>query len=306
MRPGVRLLTAESYLLARDGHYAQAVVNQAEGFRVAGHAASDHILIGYLVGNSSEAITLSGMQSILTLAGPNAAVDADVRRAVAGSCPQLFLRETLRAEPATMAPVFIQLHRGQGQGIAWLSSAMSGLSDGGKMPVVRSRNAPVSAAEQKIVSDAIDSQQASYLVDMRHLIAGMDGPEADRRSAIEFVMNPSAEDVKGGIRTLSFTLMPDVLKLDDDEKRIHAREAVTLAAAALLSAKAKTGTYPDTLPSGSSDPYTGKPLQYRREGAGGFVVYSVGPTGRFDGGRPGQKVPATESLFRYPAVPVPN
>ncbi len=36
-----------------------------------------------------------------------------------------------------------------------------------------------------------------------------------------------------------------------------------------------------------------------------LVVYSAGPTGRFDGGRPGQKVSAQESLFRYPAVPVP-
>ena len=36
-----------------------------------------------------------------------------------------------------------------------------------------------------------------------------------------------------------------------------------------------------------------------------FAVYSVGPTGHFDGGKPGQKVPGQESLFRHPAVPLP-
>ena len=303
IREAARLLKTESYLLARDGHYPQAVANQALGFRAAEHAASDHVLIAYLVGNASESITLSGMQSILALAGPNPAVDAEVKKAVTGLRPRLFLREALRDEPAAMAPVFTQLHAGQGQGAAWLISAMKGLTDGGKMPVGRSRNAPVSAAEQKVVSDAIDSQQASYLADTRHLITAMDGPEANRRSAIEAVMNPSAEDVRVGIRALSFMLMPDALKLDEDEKRIHAREAVTLAAADVLAERAASGAYPDRLPPGFTDPFSGQPLQYRREGAGGFVVYSVGPTGRFDGGKPGQKMPGAESLFRYPAVP---
>ena len=304
MRPAVRLLTAQSYLLARDGHYAQAVANQAQGFRMAEHIASDRILLAYLVGNASEAITLSGMQSILMLAGPNAAVDEDVKRAVTQSRPHLFLREALRDEPAAMAPVFTQLHAGQSRGVAWLDAAMKGLTNGGKMPTPDSSvSAP--AAEQKIVSDTIDGQQANYLADMRHLIAGMDGPEAARRSAFAAVMNPSAEDMKTGSRAISFTLMRDPQMLDDDEKRIHAREAVTLAAATLLAARAKAGAYPDRLPPGFLDPFSGKPLQYRREGADGFAVYSVGPTGHFDGGRPGQKPPGAESLFRYPVVPLP-
>ena len=53
------------------------------------------------------------------------------------------------------------------------------------------------------------------------------------------------------------------------------------------------------------DPFTNRSLLYKREGTG-FVVYSAGPTGRFDGGKPGVKVPGQESLFRYPVVPAPN
>ena len=77
---------------------------------------------------------------------------------------------------------------------------------------------------------------------------------------------------------------------------------MTLAAASLLAGKAKAGVYPNTPPQGLIDSFTGKPLLFRREG-GGFVVYSAGPMGRFDGGKPGAKVPGQESLFRYPDVP---
>ena len=103
---------------------------------------------------------------------------------------------------------------------------------------------------------------------------------------------------------MSFILLPDGLKLDEDDLRLKAREATTLAAAALLTEKAKRGSYPGGLPPEFADPFTDRPLVYRREG-GGFVVYSAGPTGHFDGGRPGQKVPGRESLFRYPAVQMP-
>ncbi len=98
--------------------------------------------------------------------------------------------------------------------------------------------------------------------------------------------------------------MPVFSDIDQKDTGIHAREAVTLAAAALLAEKAKTGAYPVILSQGFIDPFTNKSLLYRREG-GGFVVYSAGPTGHFDGGRPGQKAPGQESLFRHPAVPVP-
>lgn len=98
--------------------------------------------------------------------------------------------------------------------------------------------------------------------------------------------------------------MPAFSDIDQNDTRIHAREAVTLAAASLLAEKAKTGAYPGKLPQEFVDPFTNKPLGYRREGRG-FVVYSAGPTGHFDGGKPGEKVSGQESLFRYPVAPVP-
>ncbi len=46
------------------------------------------------------------------------------------------------------------------------------------------------------------------------------------------------------------------------------------------------GLVPEVLPAVPEDPFTGKPLVYRLEGAGVPVLYSVGPDGADDAGRP--------------------
>lgn len=88
--------------------------------------------------------------------------------------------------------------------------------------------------------------------------------------------------------------------------RAVAGRSITRAAAAALAERAKTGAFPTTLPGAFPDPYSPSAmLQYRQEGVGGFVVYSVGPDGKFNGGRPGDAAPLSAPCFRYPTVPVP-
>jgi len=305
MREAARLVETESYLLARDGRYAEAVSNQARGFHIAKHAASDPVLISYLVGNACESITLAGMQSILALAGPNAAVSGQVQRATRSDFAPLPLRVPIVNEAAAMEPVFRQLHQGQHQGIHWLDESLQGLISGkGIASDPQHSRESVSPVEEKLVSDTIDVQRANYLSDVRRMVAAADVPSKERRVVYATLVDASAPSARDGARTMSFILLPDGQKLDEDDVRLKAREAVTLAAAALLTEKAKRGSYPGGLPPEFADPFTDRPLVYRREG-GGFVVYSAGPTGHFDGGRPGQKVPGRESLFRYPAVQMP-
>lgn len=305
MREAARLIKDESYLLARDGHYKEAVVNQARGFHIARHAASDPVLISYLVGNSSETITLSGMQSILALAGPNAAVSQQVQQSTRANFAPLLLRGPLVNEAAVMETVFRQLHQGQHQGIQWLDASLKNLTSG-KSPASDPHHSvkSVSSAEEKLVSDAIDAQQANYLSDVRRMVAAINAPTKERRAVYASLLDASAPSARNGARTMSFILLPDGQKLDEDDLRLKTREAVTLATAAILSEKARTGAYPSKLPQEFADPFTNKPLGYRREGRG-FVVYSAGPTGKYDGGKPGVKAPGQESLFRYPMVPVP-
>ncbi len=305
MREGARLIKTESYFLARDGHYKEAVVNQARGFHIARHAASDPVLISYLVGNSSETITLSGMQSILALAGPDAAVSQQVQQSTRLHFAPLPLRGPLVNESAVMETVFRQLHQGQHQGIQWLASALENLGTAkGIASDPQHSVRSVSPAEEKIVSDAIDAQQANYLSDVRRMVATVNAPTKERRAVYASLLDASAPSARNGARTMSFILLPDGQKLDEDDLRLKTREAVTLAAAVVLSEKARTGAYSGKLPQEFADPFTNKPLGYRREGDG-FVVYSAGPTGHFDGGKPGEKVAGQESLFRYPVAPAP-
>ncbi len=305
MREAARLIKTESYLLARDGHFGEAITNQARGFRVAEHAASDPALISYLVGNSSETITLAGMQSILALAGADAAAIWQVQQSTRSEFAPLPLRAPLANEAAAMEPIFRQLHQGQHQGIQWFSSSLENLTSGKRIAFDPQRSVkPVSPAEEKLVSDTIDAQQANYLSDVRRMVAAVDAPTKERRAVYASLLDASAPSARNGARTMSFILLPDGQKLDEDDLRLKARKVVTLAAASLLAEKAKAGAFSATLPLGFTDPFTNKPLGYRREGVG-FVVYSAGPTGHFDGGRPGEKVSGQESAFRYPAVPVP-
>ncbi len=83
------------------------------------------------------------------------------------------------------------------------------------------------------------------------------------------------------------------------------QRAVLLTGAHVLAWKVKHGAFPASLKEVVSsvplDPFDGKPLRYRKEGAG-YVVYSVGETGKYDG-RVFEKGRGRESVFRYPAPP---
>ena len=300
-REAARLLETESYLLARDVKYPQAVATQALGFRVAEHAASDHVLIAYLVGCASESITLTGMQSILEIAGPNAAVADDVQKAVQTQQSHLSLRDAMAGEAGFGVAVFGPMHAAEGQGIEAALSA-------GQMPDDTVKKVPTSFQERQYLHALIDAWQADYLSRMRPLVAASDQPPAVRRVVYAALDKQADRDTNAPdnvTNIFSDILVPVFSKIDQNANRTQARVTVTLAAAALMAQKAKTGAFPQSLPAGFPDPYTNGPLHYHREGTNGFVVYSVGPTGHFDGGTPGQKVPAQESLFRYPPTVLP-
>ena len=300
-REAARLLETESYLLARDGKYSEAVATQALGFRVAEHAASDHDVLACLVGYACEAITLTGMQSILEIAGPNAAVAASVQKAVQTQQSRLSLRDAMAGEAGFGVAVFGPMHAAEGHGIEAALSA-------GQMPDETVKKVPASFRERQRLHALIDAWQADYLSRMRPLVAASDRPPAVRRAACAALEKQVADDANAPdavTHLFADNVLPVFSHIDENATRTQARVAVTDAAASLLANKAKTSTFPQSLPAGLPDPYTNQPLRYRREGANGFVVYSTGPTGHFDGGTAGQKPPGQESVFRYPVVPLP-
>lgn len=302
MREAARLIETESYLLARDGHYKEAVADQEKGFRIAEHAASDPSLISYLVGIACQVLALRGMQSVLALAGPNADTEAGVRQAISTCYTSPSLRRALAGETGCYSASIQRMHKGEKNGVSAAFAA-------GHFPTGDSEEMHLSLAQAQMMHNLIDAWEADYLARMRVLMAASNLPAAEHKAAYAAAdrqLNQEMQDTSNPIHLVANILMPTITKLADNDTRTRAREAVTLAASAVLAAKAKTGTYPDTLPPGLTDPFTNKLLGYRREGADGFIVYSAGPTATFHGGKPGEKVPPQESLFRYPPVPLPT
>ena len=310
MRHAARLLQTESYLLAAQGRYAEAVADQTRGFRIAAQAASGPGGLPYLIAVACQLITLAGLHSTLTLAGPDAAACRQVRQAVDAPGVPPSLRAALATEPALMEPLVQEMHKRQSLGIAGVTAALQEMSSGKSArltppPASKGLDSPDSLADPQAASAFIDAEQAEYLTEMRRLAAVADHPGAERRAVFASAATEAhPDDPHSYRRIVALLFLPSVDKMGENDLRVRARQAILGAAATALSAKAATGAYPDTLPPEFVDPFTDGPLGYQREGDG-FVVYSAGTTGRFDGGRPGGAMPKGELLFRYPAVPVP-
>lgn len=303
MREDARELRAESTLLAFGGKYPEAAANQELGFRLSADVTSTPNLLGFLVGAAIDAITVSSLQNILAKAGPDAALDSRVETDIL-ALPPLSLHHALSGEPAWTDAEITELRSATPAELVQ-AFQLSGLQT---IPPA----AGFTPAEQKQVSLILDAAEADYLHQMRRIIPAADNPAA-RHTVFAAVEARVQADTDDPIRTISDHLNPVASlvrfagsggSLEQQADRVQARRLVAAAGAAVLAAKAQTGAFPAALPAVFTDPYTIKPLGYRLEGAGGFVVYSAGPGGDYDGGKPGD-VPKAQIFFRYPAAPIP-
>ena len=302
MREAARLVNTETFLLAARGKYVEAVRNQARGLRVAEHAASDPVLISYLVGNACEAITLNGMRGLLDQAGPDAAVAEAVRQSLGPSRPRLSLHYALTGEVVIQATSLGQMRAALAKdGVRGVAEMFVGKGD----PLLK-RVPPGTPADRRFAQDWLDASEAIILTRMHSLLVASDLTPAPRRLA--FAQDAAALTAAPPTVLTLFPnmVLPVFTQVEGNETRRVTQEEVTLAGAAILAARATAGAFPEALPAPFVDPHTSKPLLYRREGVDGFVVYSAGPDGRYDGGKPGDKAAPGEVRFRYPAARPPG
>ncbi len=306
MRESARELRAESTVLAFRGKYADAAANQELGFRLAAHVLSTPKLIGFYVGSAIDAITVSSLQDIIAKAGPDAVLDGKVSADLL-ALPPLPLSHSLSGEPAVVNAEFTIFHHAAP---AELADALQ-FSGRQTMPPA----AAFTPAEQTELGRLLDAAEADYIHQMRQIIPAADNPHT-RHAVFAAAETRAQANTEDPIQAISDYLNPVVYTtrimgstptlggLEQQAARVAARRLVAAAGASVLAAKAQTGAFPVSLPASFIDPFTSKPLGYHLEGTSGFVVYSAGPTGTFGGGKPGETVPAQESVFRYPAVPV--
>lgn len=303
-RDYARWLVAESMLLLYEGKPLDAIQGDALVFNLARQVASSGSVISLLVGNAIDSIAIGGMRSILYHEGANAAVAEAVVQAMEArrSAPDLGL--ALRGE------VVFEMKMYDSQRLR-IPAMLRGEPGNASNPpfkktpeyrvMTRKYHYPIDPAQA--ASRFLAMNDAHSLAWMRRLFPLVDLPYPEALPGIKAIAREAEENQKhpdyslAAISTITWAMMPAV------KARQQALAETVRTAAALLAWQARHGHFPDTLAEGLTptplDPFDLRPLRYRREGEG-FVLYSIGQTGKFDGGQPNQKSHAGESLFRYP------
>ena len=296
MRMAARWLSAESALQLYDGKPLVAVQTEALGFRVAFHAAKDPMLIAYLVANAIDAITLRGMERILYAAGDQPGVALAIQQAIEAGAQPRSLAHGFRGE-FILPLVELDKNRKISPDAYEKSAHAYGESDLPKpFP-------PLSAADKQNWGQFVDRSETAMLRMQHQMINLADRPYQEAQRGLYSVtsdLSAHAHDAAYNVARIIYLVYSQALT---KRAQMAAKVAAVRAGAAILAWKVKHKTLPATLemamPHIPLDPFNGQPMRYQKSG-NTFIIYSVGPTGHFDGGAATVKPNAMETVFRYP------
>ena len=296
MRVAARWLSAESALQLYDGKPLDAIRTEALGFRLAFHTAKDPMLIAYLVSIAIDTITLRGMERILYTAGDRPGVALAVQQAIEANAKPHSLAHGLRFE--IMLPLIDMEKNRKISPDAYEKSAHAyGESDLPKpFP-------PLSAADKQNWGQFMDRSETAMLRMQHQMINLADRPYQEAQRGLYSVtsdLSAHAHDAAYNVARIIYLVYSQALT---KRAQMAAKVAAVRAGAAILAWKVKHKTLPATLemamPHIPLDPFNGQPMRYQKSG-NTFIIYSVGPTGHFDGGAATVKPNAMETVFRYP------
>ena len=291
LRKAGRLLSCEANVQACRGDVAGAMRTCAAIGKVARHASSDPYLIAHLVDYAIESLGMSRIEAVLR-AHPTEAMARAASAAIA--CYRTRpVGEAIRGE-AVMAMVCVEMLRKDPASLADLTGDTGSRANG--------------APARPRLSPAMVDANAAYLVWYFHMMAGaLRQPyPVGRRTVSAVQAEVDARTARRDMTTLlGAFLLPVFTQAGDQAARAAAQQGALRAMAAALEFRARHTALPSTLASCMkavpTDPFDGKPMRYRVEGKS-FVIYSVGPTGKYAGApkQPGQ--PFREVVLRWPGA----
>lgn len=289
MRSGLRVLTNESALLLYDGKTLDAIRNETPGFQMAQHTNTDSFMIGKLVGVALNAITLRFMERVLYTAGDHPGIAAAVEKAIENNWKTVNMADGIRGEVVVGEVTFAQIANGT-------------LRDDDVKP--GENVSPVPHRPPTFVGKAIgDANELYWLQFLHSAIAASALPPSESRAKMDALEHEFTRFDWMPTRSLAAIMFSVYSQALTKQTQGEAQKAVVSAAAAIMAHRQKHGAFPvelaQAVPTVPTDPFDSQTLRYRQEG-NGFVVYSVGPTGKFDGGTANKKPGSHESVFRFP------
>jgi hypothetical protein len=305
-REYARWLVAESALLLYGGKPLDAIQVDALVFRLARLSASSGSILTCLVSDAIDSLALDGMRRILYQEGDREGVAAAVVQAI----------ETQRTAPnlglALRGEVVVELSMSDSERHN-IPEMLKG--EPSKQPFEKTRayrewkKYQYPTDPTLAFSRFIDMNNAHYLAWMRRVLPLADLPYPEALSGIKAITREAEKNAAHPDYSLAAMSFATWASLPASKARCQANAETTRAAAALLAWKTAHGQFPESLTEclrpGPLDPFDQHPLHYRKEGEG-FLVYSVGETGKFDGGSLDQRPPSREILLRYPRPVYPN
>ncbi len=292
MRSAARWIAGEAALLTHDGKPLEAIDHAALGFTIGRQVVKDRTLIAYLVSANIDITSLEVMQTVLYLAGDQPGIAAAARHSLANNWKFHSLAKAMHGE-VVMQTVILDNFRKYGPRYG---KALAGEDD--------SEPSAITGIGQAAVNWPLflDNNGITLLTNTREVIGLADRPYLEAHPRL--VSMRDALEISGPNAMLAKILFPVYVNVVTKPASLSAKVRIVDASAALLEWKTKHGAFPQRLEQAVNpaliDPFDLKPLRYRKKGSG-FVVYSVGETGQFDGNAKDKKQYNREAVFQYPA-----
>jgi len=294
LRSAARSLCTKSTLLALKGKYADAINLQRTGLLLVRHCEQQPGELAYMVSLAIQSVIDDELSEILCSSPPSEQNSQAVEQIASSGLALCSFKSAVQQEPALQHEDFLRICRDMNTG-----------------PVTDQQKGIYTEADKGFITGLYDAVAAREYGNATEALQSFNDPRPLREKVYMKFHNASDSFgmTFGGNEPDPITIFADSLDFEQlarKDDKLAARTAVLIAGAQVLAIKAKTGSYPATLPAGSVDPFTGKPLVYSQT-ATGFVLFSVGPPpdlpSLFDWFFPPAKDRRIQ--FTYPAPPLP-
>ncbi len=286
LREAARLLAAEAAVRAADGSVDGAIRSCRMVLAIAHQASGDPNVVAHLVDSAIAHIGFRSLENVL-----RAHPDRETASSVIAAAAEYRGREPVHVMGGELMMARAAIAEVRKGGVDALDQMRDGHPSGLR------RGAPF--------AQAMDANEAFLLWEYRHAADAlrMPVPACLRRlAALSKNLDAACERNDRSI-VLAGILVPQFDRFVQAYARAEAQRDALRSAAAVLAWRAEHGALPAALDACMKpvpvDPFDGKPMRYRVEGSG-FVVYSVGETGKYAGAPRVVGQPFREAMVRWP------